>query len=55
VFGPKYNRTLVVRNRVDPGQTLDRMAAIRFKATAQQVAVIIEDVDGQKSEFIEKR
>ena len=61
VLGPKYNPTLVVRDKVDPGQTLDRMLAVRFKATEQQVAdrkalkLIVEEVDGQKSELIEKR
>ena len=61
VLGTKYNPTLVVRNKIESGQTMDRMIAVRFKASQQEVEerkllkIVIEEVDGQKSEISEKR
>ncbi len=61
VLGTKYNPTLVLRDKIDPDQTMDRMIAVRFKSTQQEVderkliKIVIEEVDGQKSEITEKR
>ncbi len=61
VLGTKYNPTLVTRDRIDPNQTMDRMIAVRFKASPEDVdnrklmKIVIEEVDGQKSEITEKR
>jgi hypothetical protein len=59
VIGKKYNATLVIRDKVNPGETLDRMVAVRFElpeAEVQNRKVIraeIQDVDGAKSQILE--
>jgi hypothetical protein len=57
VLGQKYNPTLMIRSKVNPGQTLDRMIAVRFPTSEQQVQdrkslrIRIREVDGTTSEI----
>lgn len=59
VLGPKHNKTLIRRERLDSGQSVDRMIAARIDANDEAVhdrkaiRLIIHDVDGPKSEVIE--
>jgi hypothetical protein len=61
VLGPKHNATLLRREKVNSGQSVDRMIAARFDAndaTVQErkaIRLIIHDVDGPKSEVVEMR
>lgn len=61
LLGDKYNVTLLMRDKVAPRQTLDRMVAARFEVPEEQVrnsknlTVRIEEVDGAVSEFVEKQ
>jgi hypothetical protein len=61
VLGTKYNPTLVVRDKIESDKTFDKMIAVRFKASQADVEarkglkIIVEEVDGSKSEIIEKR
>jgi hypothetical protein len=62
VLGKKYNQTLLTREKINPGQTVDRMIAVRFDVSDQDVTnrkavrVLISDIDGQaKSEITEAR
>ena len=61
-LGKKYNQTLLTREKINPGQTLDRMMAVRFDASDEDLAnrkavrVVISDIDGQaKSEITEAK
>ena len=55
-LGQKYNQTLVMRDRVPPRSSQDRMVAVRFeipeaRLEARKLLLIrIEDVDGPVSE-----
>jgi hypothetical protein len=59
VLGPKHNTTLIRRERLDSGQSVDRMIAARFDASDEAVQgrkairLIIHDADGPKSEIVE--
>ena len=59
-LGPQYNEVLIVRDRVEPGQYLDRMVCARFEIPASQAAgrkraiVVVEDVDGALTEIAEE-
>lgn len=62
VLGKKYNPTLLTREKVNAGQTVDRMIAVRFDLPDQEVIgrksvkLVISDVDNQvKSEIVEQR
>jgi hypothetical protein len=62
VLGKKYNQTLLTREKINPGQTVDRMIAVRFDVSDQDVTnrkavkVVISDIDNQaKSEIVEQR
>jgi hypothetical protein len=61
VLGAKYNTTLMRREKVNSGQSIDRMIAARFDANdatvqgRKAVRLIIHDVDGSKSEVVEVR
>lgn len=56
-LGPKYNDSLVVRDKVAPRQSLDRMIAARFEVpenalqSGRQIRIRVEDVDGAVSEI----
>jgi hypothetical protein len=60
VLGQKYNDTLVVRDKIPSGASLDRMVAARFEMpvdkldSRKQVYIQIEDVDGPVSELAGK-
>jgi hypothetical protein len=59
-LGPKYNESLMVRDKVAPGASLDRMVASRFEIPQprieqrRRIVVRVEDVDGAFSELIEE-
>ena len=61
VLGPRYNPNLLVRTRIEPHQSLDRMLAVRFEVPEEAVEqrrtlrVRITDVDGAVSEIGEQR
>jgi hypothetical protein len=61
VLGEKYNPTLMRRERLNSGQTLDRMIAVRFDTSDAEIQdrralrLVIHDIDGPKSEIIEVR
>lgn len=60
LLGQKFNDTLLMRNKIAPRESLDRMIAVRFEAPEQQLndrkklTLRIEDVDGPVSELKEK-
>jgi hypothetical protein len=59
MLGQKYNETLTMRTKIDPRQTMDRMAAARFAipeaqfAARKKLKVLIEDWGGPVSEIQE--
>jgi hypothetical protein len=61
VLGKKYNATLVLRDKIEPGQSVDRMILVRFSAPDELVRgrkairILIKDVDGPRSEIREQR
>ncbi len=61
VLGAKHNATLMRRERVNSGQTVDRMIAVRFDISdvgvqdRKAIRLVIHDVDGPKSEVVEVR
>ena len=61
VLGAKHNTTLIRREKVNSGQSVDRMIAARFDANDATVQdrkalrLIIHDIDGPKSEVVESR
>jgi hypothetical protein len=58
LLGPKYNRTLIARDRVEPRERMDRMIAARFEIpepavkTYRKLIIRVEDVDGAVSEIV---
>jgi len=60
VLGEKYNQTMIIRDKVNPRSTLDRMVAARFDLPEAQLqgrkrfVVKIEEIDGQEFEISEK-
>jgi hypothetical protein len=60
-LGEAYNEVFKARDRVEPGENLDRMIAARFEvpepvaAARQLVKLRIEDVDGAVTELEEER
>ena len=61
VLGEKYNQTLIARDKINPGGTIDRMLAIRFAVSEEDVQrrkalrILVTDVDGANSEIREQR
>jgi hypothetical protein len=61
VLGKKYNPNLMVRQKINPGESIDRMVTVRFGATDERIRdrkalrIVITDVDGAKTEIVEKR
>ena len=61
VLGQKYNDTLLVRTKIGPHQSMDRMVAARFEIPEKllqdrkQLRIRVEDVDGPVSEIVEGR
>ncbi|MCC6344899.1 MAG: hypothetical protein IT166_22045 [Bryobacterales bacterium] len=60
-IGPKYNDTLRAKDRINPGQTMDRMLAARFEVpeaklqARTRLTLRIEEIDGQITEIVEKK
>ena len=61
VLGKKYNANLTIRQKINPGESIDRMITVRFKATDEAIRnrkairIVITDVDRATTEIIEKR
>ena len=61
VLGQKYNDSLIIRDRIKPHETLDRMIAARFEIPVAQLdarkrlKLRVVDVDGPSGELIETR
>ncbi len=61
VLGTKFNATLVVKDKVEAGATVDKMLAVRFTGTdaniqsRKAIHISIHDVDGAVSEIVELR
>jgi hypothetical protein len=59
LLGQKYNESLLIRTRIRPKETMDRMVAARFELSEARLAsrkrlwVRVEDVDGAVSEIAE--
>lgn len=59
VLGQKYNETLLMRTKVGPRESMDRMVAVRFEIpekllqARKQLRIRVEDVDGAVSEILE--
>ncbi len=57
LLGPKYNRSLIARDRVEPREQMDRMIAARFEMpeaavkSCRRLIIRVEDVDGAVSEI----
>ena len=60
-LGPKYNDSLLPRERIPSRESRDRMAAARFEVpqavveSRRSLMVRVEEVDGGISEIVEKR
>ena len=60
LLGQKYNRSLLMRDRVESRETMDRMICARFEVPdstvelRKRLIVRIEDVDGAVSEIVEE-
>jgi hypothetical protein len=60
VLGKKYNPNLMIRQKINPGETIDRMISVRFPGGEEQVQkrkglrIIVRDIDGVKTEITEK-
>jgi len=61
ILGPKYNETLIMRDKVGEGQTMDRMVAATFPLPEDEIekrksiTLRLEDVDGPAFELTEAR
>jgi len=60
VLGEKYNKTLMVKERIGAHGSADRMAAVRFEVPLEKLearrrlTVRIEEVDGKVFEYADK-
>jgi hypothetical protein len=60
VLGKKYNPNLMIRQKINPGQTIDRMISVRFPGGEERVQkrkglqIIVRDIAGAKTEILEK-
>jgi len=61
ILGPQYNESLIIRDRIKPHQTLDRMIAVRFDVPVarldarKRLRLRIVDVDGPSGELVETK
>ena len=61
VLGPKTASTLRIGDRINAGETADRMVAARLSTPAKGIAdrkslrIIVTETDGRKSEIVERR
>ena len=59
-LGQKYNPSLLINDRINPGQTIDRMLAVSFKVPQAQfenrkaIRLRIRDVDGAVVEITDR-
>jgi hypothetical protein len=59
LLGPKFNDTLIIRDKIPPKESQDRMVAARFELPESQLAerkrlfLRIEEIDGAVSEVSE--
>jgi hypothetical protein len=60
VLGKKYNPNLMIRQKINPGESIDRMVSVRFPGTEENfqkrkgLRIVVTDVDGAKTEIVEK-
>jgi len=60
VLGKKYNPNLMIRQKINSNQTIDRMVSVRLPGTEAAFAkrkalrILVTDVDGAKTEIVEK-
>jgi hypothetical protein len=60
VLGKKHNPNLMIRQKINPGESIDRMVSVRFGATEERVGkrkalrIVVTDVDGTRTVIIEK-
>lgn len=58
-LGQKYNDSLIIKTKIAPHQSMDRMLAVRFDMpekqlqARKQLRIRIEELDGPVSEFVE--
>ena len=61
LLGPKYNQTLLARDKIESGQSIDRMLAVQFPLnddgvqTRGAIRIFVTDVDGATKEIREQR
>jgi hypothetical protein len=61
LIGPKFNDVLAIKDRIKPGETIDRMVAMRIELPESEVEarkslkLRIEDTDGAVCELVETR
>ena len=61
LLGQKYNDSLIIRERIHPHQTVDKMIAARFEMpqgsldARKKLTVHIEDVDGPSGDLVETK
>ncbi len=61
LLGPKYNEVLISRDRINGGQSIDRMLAARFDVSApdienrKTITLTLNDVDGPSFTFAENK
>jgi len=61
LLGQRYNETLLMKTRIAPRQSMDRMLAVRFEVSEKQfqererLTIRVEDVDGTVSEIVERQ
>jgi hypothetical protein len=61
VLGPKYNDSLIIRDRIKPHESLDRMIAARFEMPVarldarKKLRLRVVDVDGPSGELVETK
>ncbi|HYP05479.1 MAG TPA: hypothetical protein VER03_04520 [Bryobacteraceae bacterium] len=61
VLGKKYNPNLMVRQKINSGQSIDRMVTVRLGAKDEKIQqrkalrIVITDVDGAKTEILETK
>ena len=61
MLGKKYNPSLMIRDKLQPNESMDRMIAVRVAAPEalverrKDLRITVEDVDGTRSVIREKR
>lgn len=61
MLGPKYNEALIIKDRVKPGEKMDRMVAASFELPEADVTnrkalkLRLVDIDGPQYDFVETK